>query len=46
MLRRRIITLDIETEDGRPEDWDWHHILFDGRPGNTVEVVNVEKVDD
>lgn len=46
MLRRRIITLDIVTEDGKPELWDWQALLGDG-PGTTeVSVVNVieEKV--
>lgn len=47
MLRRRYITLEIETDEGRPEDWDWQVIVF-GRgsnalTGNTAKVVNVEE---
>jgi len=45
MLRKRFITLEIETDEGRPEDWDWNSLLFlPGRQDkNSVKVVNVEE---
>jgi hypothetical protein len=42
MLRKRLITLFIETDEGRPEDWDWMS-LIDASPLTTVQVVNVEE---
>jgi hypothetical protein len=42
MLRKRLITLLIETDEGRPEDWDWPS-LVDASPKTTVQVVNVEE---
>lgn len=44
MLRRRIITLDITTPYGRPEEYDWEEILR-LEPEETLKVVNVEVVD-
>lgn len=46
MLRKRYITLEIETDEGRPEDWDWNGILFKKYAShkNWVRVVNVEEV--
>lgn len=43
MLRKRLITLLIETDEGRPEDWDWPS-LIDASPLTTIQVVNVEEV--
>lgn len=43
MLRKRLLTIFIETDDGRPEDWDWPS-LIDASPQTTIEIVNVEKV--
>ena len=43
MIRKRYITLEIETDEGRPEDWDWTNMLSLPEHGNTtVKVVNVE----
>lgn len=43
MIRTRLITLLIETDEGRPEDWDWQAIVADAGPNTTVRVVNVER---
>jgi hypothetical protein len=44
MLRKRLITLLIETDEGRPEEWDWENILSVPEHGNTtVTVVHVEE---
>lgn len=40
MLRRRILTLDITTDEGRPEDWDWPS-LIDASPNTEIKVVGV-----
>lgn len=42
MLRKRLITLLIETDDGRPEDWDWVS-LIDASPLTTIELVHWEE---
>ena len=41
MLRKRLITLLVETDEGRPEDWDWPS-LIDASPQTTIEVVHSE----
>lgn len=46
MLRKRLITLLVETDEGRPEDWDWSALIFNKASSsdlNTVTVVNVEE---
>lgn len=43
MLRKRLLTILIETDEGRPEDWDWTS-LIDAGPNTTIQVVNVEEV--
>ena len=44
MIRKRYITLEIETDEGRPEDWDWQRIVFKAKTSdkNRAKVVNVE----
>ena len=42
MLRKRLVTLLIETDEGRPENWDWVS-LIDAGPKTTIDVVHWEK---
>lgn len=47
MLRKRIIVLEIETDEGRPEDWDWQGMLFKQHTSdnNKVTVCHWEKAE-
>jgi hypothetical protein len=42
MLRKRLITLLVETDEGRPEDWDWK-ALIDASLDTTIDLVHWEE---
>lgn len=43
MLRKRLIYLEIETDEGDPQYWDWEE-LIDASPKTTIRVVYSEDV--
>lgn len=45
MLYNRVVTLLVETDEGRPEDWDWSYLVKAG-PRTKVTLLNVEKEDE